>query len=128
MVIKKVKLEQSNSETYTSNAGLTLIGQCIQLSLLENHSFKKQQCSGISHSDILKSYLSMACLGKSDFDAIENYRNDYFLQNVIGISRVPSSSRMRQRMDEQAEDYREVIDTVMMNFMIKAHVPVTCCA
>lgn len=126
MVIRKINLEQSSSETYTSNAGLTLIGQCIELSLLEKSRFKKQQDVGISHSDILKSYLSMACLGKSDFEAIENHRTDQFLQNVIGISHVPSSSRLRQRMDEQADNYREVIDTAMMNFMIKASVPVTC--
>ncbi|VAW85352.1 Mobile element protein, partial [hydrothermal vent metagenome] len=112
-------------ETYTSNAGLTLVGQCIQLSLLEKSPFQKQQVGGIRHSDILKSYLSMACLGKSDFEAIENYRKDAYLQEAIGISHVPSSSRLRQRMDEQADDYRTVIDTSMMNFMIKARVPVT---
>ena len=126
MVIRKIKLEQSSSETYTSNAGLTLIGQCIALSLLEKSPFKKHQDVGISHSDILKSYLSMACLGKSDFEAIENHRTDHFLQDAIGICRVPSSSRLRQRLDEQADNYREVIDTAMMNFMIKANVPVTC--
>lgn len=125
MVIKKIKFEQSKTETYTSHAGLSLIGQCIQLSLLESSSFKKPQLSGISHSDILKSYLSMASLGKSDFEAIENYREDDYLQKVVGITHVPSSSRLRQRMDESADDYREVIDTVMMNFMQRANVPVT---
>lgn len=125
MIIKKIKLEQSNTETYTSNAGLTLIGQCIQLSLLENSPFRKQQQGGISHSDILKSYVSMACLGKSDFEAIENYREDDFLKDVIGITHIPSSSRLRQRMDDQADDYRDVIDSAMMNFMINAKVPVT---
>ncbi len=125
MVIKKIKFEQSKTETYTSHAGLSLIGQCIQLSLLESSSFKKPQLSGISHSDILKSYLSMASLGKSDFEAIENYREDDYLQKVVGITHIPSSSRLRQRMDESADDYREVIDTVMMNFMQRANVPVT---
>jgi len=125
MAIKKIKLEQSKTETYTSNAGLTLIGKCIHLSLLESSPFQKHQNSEISNSDILKSYLSMACLGKSDFEAIENFREDEFFQTVIGISHVPSSSRLRQRMDEQADDYRDVIDTAMMNFMIKANVPVT---
>lgn len=125
MVINKIKLEQSNTETYTSHAGLALVGQCIQLSRLEHSPFKKQQQSGISHSDILKSYISMACLGKSDFEAIENYREDDFLKETIGITHVPSSSRLRQRMDDQADDYRDVIDTTMMDFMIHAKVPVT---
>ena len=125
MVIRKVKLEQSATETYTSQAGLTLIGQCIRLSSLDTSPFNKQQLSGISHTDILKSYLSMACLGKSDFEAIENHRHDDYLKEVIGISHVPSSSTLRQRMDDQADNYREVMDTVMMNFMRKAKVPVT---
>jgi len=118
-------LEQSTTETYTSNAGLTLIGQCIQLSLLDSIPFPKQQRGGICHSDILKSYLSMASLGKSDFEAIENYREDPHLKEVVGISKVPSSATLRQRMDDQADDYRTVIDTAMMNFMSKAGVPVT---
>jgi len=125
MRIRKVKLEQSETETYTSHAGLTLIGQCIQLSLLNKSVFRKTQLSGISHSDILKSYLSMACLGKSDFEAIENYRQDEYFQEIIGITRVPSCSTLRQRMDDQADDYREIIDIAMMNFMHKANVPVT---
>jgi len=52
----------------------------------------------------------MACLGKSDFEAIENYRQDEYFQEVIGITRVPSCSTLRQRMDDQADDYREIID------------------
>lgn len=83
MVIRKVKLEQSATETYTSQAGLTLIGQCIRLSSLDTSPFNKQQLSGISHTDILKSYLSMACLGKSDFEAIENHRHDDYLKEVV---------------------------------------------
>jgi hypothetical protein len=128
MVIRTIKLEQSNSETYTSNAGLTLIGQCIQLSLLDSIPFEKKQRDGISHSDILKSYLSLASLGKSDFEAIENYREDAYLQDVVGITTIPSSSTLRQRMDDQADDYRSVMDTAMMNFMINAQVPVTAIA
>jgi hypothetical protein len=128
MVIRTIKLEQSNSETYTSNAGLTLIGQCIQLSLLDSIPFEKKQRDGISHSDILKSYLSLASLGKSDFEAIENYREDSYLQDVVGITTIPSSSTLRQRMDDQADDYRSAMDTAMMNFMISAQVPVTAIA
>ena len=103
MVIRKFKIEQSSTETYTSNAGLALVGQCIRLSLLDSMSFAKQQRSGICHSDILTSYLTLASLGKSDFEAIENYRNDTYFKTAIGLADVPSSSTLRQRMDD---DYR----------------------
>lgn len=125
MVIRKLHLEQSATETYTSNAGLALVGQCIRLSLLDSMSFAKQQRSGICHSDILTSYLTLASLGKSDFEAIENYRNDTYFKTAMGLADVPSSSTLRQRMDDQADDYRDVIDTAMMNFMVKARLPVT---
>ncbi len=125
MVIRKIHIEQSTTETYTSNAGLTLIGQCIKLSLLDSSPFEKQQQGGISHSDILKSYLSLASLGKSDFEAIENFRGDTYFQEVVGIDQVPSAPTLRQRMDDQADDYRQVIDTTMINFMVKSHVPIT---
>lgn len=125
MVIKKIHIEQSKTETYTSNAGLSLIGQCLKLSCLEKFLPQKLPLHGITDSDILKSYIGLASLGKSDFEAIENYRNDdYFLQ-AIGNKKIPSSSTLRQRMDENASTYRDTIDIAMINFLEQAKVPVT---
>ena len=37
-----------------------------------------------------------------DFDAIENYRGDAFYKQALGISLLPSSPTLRQRMDARA--------------------------
>ncbi len=54
--------------------------------------------SGASNSDILKSYLALLCLGKSDFDAIEGFRGNAFFMRTLGLGVVPSSPTLRQRM------------------------------
>lgn len=125
MVIRKIHIEQSKTETYTSNAGLSLIGQCIKLSCLEKALPQKLHLHGIKDIDILKSYIGLTSLGKSDFEAIEKYRHDDYFLRSIGNKKVPSSSTLRQRMDENATSYRDAIDNAMMNFLENANVPVT---
>src|SRR6478609_4977702 len=44
------------------------------------------------------------CRGKSDFDAIENFRGDAFFKQALGIKLLPSSPTLRQRMDARAGD------------------------
>jgi hypothetical protein len=63
----------------SSHAGLAFIGQYlkrININALIDPAFPVR--SGISNSDILKSYLGLLCLGKNDFDAIENFRGNAF--------------------------------------------------
>jgi len=37
--------------------------------------------------------------GKNDFQNIEEYRGDIFFSEALGINKVPSASRLRQRLD-----------------------------
>jgi len=70
--MKRLIIEQSSTETYTSHSGLALVGLCLnQLggffkTLKVNIPFHH----GTSHLDLIKSYLGILCLGKSDFEAI----------------------------------------------------------
>ncbi len=57
---------------------------------------------GVSNSDVLRSYLGLLVQGKSDFDAVENYRGDKFFKEALGIGLLPSSPTLRQRLDAQA--------------------------
>jgi len=57
---------------------------------------------GVSNSDVLRSYLGLLVQGKSDFDAVENYRGDKFFKESLGIGLLPSSPTLRQRLDAQA--------------------------
>ena len=61
--------------------------------------------SGVANSDILKSYLALLCLGKNDFDAIENLRGNAFFMRALGLRAVPSSPTLRQRLDTHAGDW-----------------------
>jgi hypothetical protein len=59
---------------------------------------------GVANSDIVRSYLGLLVQGKSDFDAIENFRGDAFFKQALGIKLLPSSPTLRQRMDARAAD------------------------
>ena len=58
--------------------------------------------SGVVNSDIVRSYVGLLVQGKSDFDAIENFRGDTFYKQALGIALLPSSPTLRQRMNARA--------------------------
>ncbi len=124
--MQKYIVEQSDTETYTSHAGLSLIGLCLNNYGNINIALKSIPLRhGISHSDIIKSYIGLLSLGKSDFEAIENYRHDLHFKTSISIKRVPSASRLRQRLDEQADRLLPILHNSNIEFMVNANVPVT---
>jgi len=46
----------------------------------------------------VKSTIALLALGKSDFEAIEPFRNDRFCKRaLVGLAKVPSSAWLRQR-------------------------------
>ena len=59
---------------------------------------------GVANSDIVGSYLGLLVQGKSDFDAIENFRGDAFFKQALDIKLLPCSPTLRQRMDAGAAD------------------------
>lgn len=124
--MQKYIVEQSDTETYTSHAGLSLIGLCLNNYGNINIALKSIPLRhGISHSDIIKSYIGLLSLGKSDFEAIENYRHDLHFKTSISIKRVPSAPRLRQRLDEQADRLLPILHNSNIEFMVNANVPVT---
>ena len=101
--MKRFILEQSKTEFYTSHSGLALIGQFINrfTSLGKtNRTIKKRH--GIPNIELLRSFLGLLCLGKSDYDTLENHRADTFFKQALGIKQMPSASRLRLRFDEDA--------------------------
>ena len=86
--MKRFILEQSDDEFYTSHSGLALDGFCInRYSELSRVIGRKMDNTGnlISHTDILRSYLGLLCLGKSDYEAIMSMRQDTYFKNALGI-------------------------------------------
>ena len=86
-----------------AHAGLASIGKPlkrINVNCLIDPDFPVR--SGASNSDIVKSYLALLCLGKSDFDAIESLRGDALCMRALGLGVVPLSLTLRQHMDAHA--------------------------
>jgi Transposase DDE domain group 1 len=88
----------------TPVAGLALVGDHLKAlaPVLARLDAALPVRGGVSNSDIVRSYLGLLVQGKSDFDAIENHRGDKFYKHALGITLLPSSPTLRQRMDAQA--------------------------
>lgn len=103
-IIKKLPYDLS------SHAGLALVGKYlkrINVNALIDPAFAVR--SGVANSDIVKSYLGLLCLGKNDFDAVENFRGNAFFMRALGLRAVPSSPTLRQRMDTHASDWFDLV-------------------
>lgn len=110
--MKRFILEQSDSEFYTSHSGLALAGLCMnRYSNLSQVVGRKMENNGnfISNIDILRSYLGLLCLGKSDYEAITSMRDDEYFKNSLGITNIPSAERLRQRLDEEADTFLPLV-------------------
>ena len=99
-IIKKLPYDLS------SHVGLAFVGKYlkrINLNALVDPAFPVR--SGVANSEILKSYLALLCLGKNDFDAIENFRGNAFFMRTLGLNSVPSSPTLRQRLDANTSSW-----------------------
>jgi hypothetical protein len=90
----------------TPVAGLALVGQYLKAvqPVLGRLDAALPVKGGVANSDIVRSYLGLLVQGKSDFDAIENFRGDAFYKQALGIGLLPSSPTLRQRMDARATE------------------------
>ena len=88
----------------TPVAGLALVGHYLNAlrPMFRRLDAAQPIKGGVANSDVLRSYLGLLVQGKSDFDAIENYRGDTFFKESLGIGLLPSSPTLRQRMDAKA--------------------------
>lgn len=90
----------------TPVAGLALVGHHLNrlAPVFKRIDTALPVVGGVANSDVLRSYLGLLVQGKSDFDAIENFRGDAFFKQALGIKLLPSSPTLRQRMDARAAD------------------------
>ena len=122
----KFILEQGGGPL-TSLAGLTLVGNALhrfaQVPQLTDPALPVR--SGIPNSDILMAMMGLLCQGKSDFEAIERFRQDAFYARALGLRGVPSSATLRQRLDRHADDFLPIADTALTRLLQRARVPIT---
>jgi hypothetical protein len=116
--VRRFIIEQSDAD-FVSHSGLALVGMA-----LNRHSGLPKAVDrkvglrhGISHSDVLRSYIGLLSLGKSDFEAVENVRDDRFFAEALGITTVPSAVTLRQRLDERAGAFLPVVEEASVEFL-----------
>jgi hypothetical protein len=106
----------------TPVAGLALVGHQLQrlATVLKQIDSALPVSGGVANSDILRSYLGLLVQGKSDFDAIENFRGDTFFKHALGIKLLPSSPTLRQRMDARASDLFDYMSPMIETLLAAA--------
>jgi hypothetical protein len=74
----------------------------------------------ISHGEILSSMIGLICMGKSDYSAIEIFREDeWFFTQALGISACPSQSTLRQRIDLIGESANTILKDASAEMILK---------
>ncbi len=120
---------RQTQQLITGQAGLVLAGQALsrfaQLPQQLDPAFPVRG-TALPASDVFKSYLGLLCHAKSDFEAIEGYREDGFFAQALGLRGVPSAARLRQRLDELADaEALAAIDDVSERLLARAKAPIT---
>ncbi len=123
--MRRFEIVRSATDTSTSHAGQALIGRAIQHTRLPKDLATIPFRHGIAHADCVTSYFGLLCTGQSDFDAIENKRNDVFFKTALGLERVPASPSLRQRFDEHAQVMIPMVDTASTDFIANIGAAVT---
>lgn len=125
--MKRLIIEQSDEEFYTSHSGLALVGMALNRFTSLASVLAAMDAPGdlIAGVDIIRSYCALLAQGKSDFIAIEQYRHDDFFREALGSKEVPSEGTMRQRMDEYAERVLASVSWASIEFMERTKVPLT---
>lgn len=108
----RFQIEQGNEEL-SSHSGLALVGAILNRSRirerLDTVRLPEHPFPEISHGDIATAMIGLICLGKPDFDAIENFRDDTFFLQSLELSSVPSSPTLRQRLDSAQGAWCDII-------------------
>jgi hypothetical protein len=84
-------------------AGLGLVGALLQdsklrqrIDALDVEGFLRPE---VKHGDVVAATIGLLCLGRSDFNDIEMFRNDQFFRQSWGLCQIPSEPTLRQRLD-----------------------------
>lgn len=125
--MKRFIIEQSDEEFYTSHSGLALVGLALNRFTSLSTALVVMDAPGdlIAGIDIIRSYCALLAQGKSDFIAVEQYRDDDFFREALGNKEVPSEGTMRQRMDEFAERILAPVSWASIEFLERTKVPLT---
>ena len=93
----------TTDEVLLPQSGLALVGTLLQDSKLRQRidALDVEGCSRpeVKHGDVVAAAIGLLCLGKSDFNDIEAFRDDPFFRLALGLRQIPSEPTLRQRLD-----------------------------
>ena len=115
--MRRFQIVQSDTDTMTSHAGLAIVGRALAHTRLDKDLGQIPLRHGIAHADCVRSYVGLLCIGKSDFDAVENWRKNQFVNTGLDIAKVPSAPSLRQRFDEHASAVIPHVDNASPAFI-----------
>lgn len=128
--MKKFIIEVTD-EFIAGRAGLALVGQLLSktemAARLNSVALPKTKRPEITHAENVYSMVALLCMGKPDFDAIEEYRGDEFFTGSVGVKRVPSSPTLRQRIEMAEGRFDRIILEESARLLKKMEVKLTPC-
>jgi hypothetical protein len=101
------------------------MGQCLLLTEMERLDLRLPKRGKITLSGLVKCYVALLTLGKSDFEAIEAFRQDAFLREALGLPWVPGSVWRRQQLEAHAAVIRDYTDDWSVRLLRRSGAPVT---
>jgi hypothetical protein len=125
--MKRIILEHSDEEFYTSTSGIALVGHALNgfTNLTSSIANAVPLFHGIRHADVIRFFCALLAQGKSDYEAIEQHWEDDFFREALGLSQVPSEATLRRRMDDHAAEFLRVVSWATVEFLMKTEVPLT---
>lgn len=125
--MKRFIIEKSADEFYTSHSGLALVGLGVNRYTTLNSKIKKAMpdTKDISNTDIVRSYIGLLSLGKSDFEAITDMKDDRYFLESLGMKKIASTETLRQRLDETATVLQPIVDPLSVEFIRNSKAKVT---
>jgi len=125
--MQKITIERSETEFYTAHSGLSLAGLLVNhhTELCRRVDLAVAGTPSVSHSDVLKSYLGLLCIGKSDFEAVAGMRRDDWFKAALDIRKVPSKETLRQRFDKHAQVLQDIVNESSIEMLKAVKAPVT---
>jgi hypothetical protein len=105
-------IELSNN-VYVNHVGLAYIAKFLNSKTFKfriDRVSKIKKISGvIPDYDIIKTFIALITLGKTDFGDVEQYRKDKFFKKLLNLQSVPSEGTLRQRFETYDQDMWTVI-------------------
>ena len=115
---------EGTDEIFTSNGGLAVAGALMKSLKIGKSLNKIKITSGepeISNQDVLRSYLGLLVMGRTNYEDIELFRDDGMFRIMLDIRKVPSSETLRQRFDAARGAFDDAISQFNISLLKKCH-------